>query len=158
MPQSRERKREYMRRYMAKRRSRGGRSGRGVSPLSVGPLLVPDSYKGSVSPWFPLVDVRRKYQRRFVEYLLSLNKAGYTLQPEDGGYRLVETPVTRSEREIAEMGARQAELEARQAELEARQVGLADKVLRAHDRNTQLEADMIRIEAMMDSVLAEGPW
>ncbi len=161
MPQSPERKREYNRERQRKLRGygilrshrlRGERESEreGVVP---GRNVVPDLEKGNVVPkgsgWFPLIDFRRKYQVRFMEYILALNDAGMRLVKQDGLFYLVPQPLEALKQSLAASEVRMADIEARHAKLVV-------KVEGAYARNTQLEADQARLEMMMDSMLREG--
>ena len=121
MPQSRERKREYMRRYMAKRRSGDGdRSGKGVSPPTRRrDLLVP------MNPW-------TMTKRQLVEYLAYAGERGYTLVWVTDHYALIPTYEKSPSYQL-----------------------LLSRVEVLEKRNTQAEADLARLEVMIDSMMAE---
>ncbi len=131
MPQTPERKREYMRDYMAKRR--GGKSERGVSPY----LLVPPLEKESVSPSPIPMNPQTMTKRRLVDYLAHIGQRGFSLVLTSRGYELVA------------VGCGQL--------VSFDSVAIIEGQLRAQgQRITQLEADLARIEVMMDSMLREG--
>ena len=85
MPQTPER-REYMRRYMRRRRlaSRGGRSGRGVNNSVNTPLNKRD-VNNSPIPMSPVTMSKRK----LVEYLAHIGERGFCLVRSSRGYELV---------------------------------------------------------------------
>lgn len=125
MPQTPERKREYMREYMRRRHGfRPGVSGKRDT-------------KGDLVPT-PLNPTTMS-KKRLVEYLSYLGQRGRYLVPTENGYELG----------IGD-GA-----EERLGALERRTARLLPRVAVAEERNTQLEGDLARMEAMLDSVLGK---
>ena len=143
MAQSRERHAEYMRqrrlnaRNGLRLRQQAGEY-EGVNPpylVSVSKDVNPDSKKESVNPvWFPMIDMRRRYQVRFMDYILSLNEGGMRLVRVAGVFGLAPMPLADVERRLMAMEAALA----------------IEK-----SRNTMLEADLARLDAMISSMMAE---
>ena len=164
MPFKGEAKRRYQQRYMALRRAHGrsgGESERGVRPRhAVRPMLDPDYKKEMLDPqdsgWFPMIDARRKYQAKFLEYILYLNEGGMRLVKQGGVFYLAPQPVDEMLKRVAVLEMTKAERDARLDALEARQGVLATKVALAYQRNTILEAEVARLDVMINSLLREG--
>ena len=132
MPQS-EHRREYMRRYMEKRRlgSRGGRESErgGVVPNVVPPTIE----KGNVVP-VPL-NPRTMTKAALVGYLEEVGRHGFTFVTTSRGYALVAA----STGELVPFDA----------------VAALESTLALHgQRITQLEADIVHLEIMIDSLVS----
>ena len=161
MPQSPERKREYMRTYMAKRRTRGTRLGfakvspqrgdtgkgrgeiqrGGVSPLLVPQIrnkemLVPTRERENVSPCPIPMNPRTMSKRKLVEYLAYVGQRGFCLSQTGQDYFLVAVwtgeMVPFDSVEIIER-----------------------RLTEQGQRIAQLEMELARQEVMLDSMLTE---
>ena len=112
-------------------RGEGDSKGKGVVPRE---NVVPPIREGNVVP-IPM-NPRTMSKKKLVEYLAHVGQRGFTLVSTSRGYELV---------------ANTGQL------VPFDGVAVLESTLKAHgQRITQLEADLTRLEMMMDSMLREG--
>ncbi len=154
--EAKQHKREYNRNRQRTRRGYGLRNDRGVrgdrdykgkGVVTDGNVVIPHMIRGNVV--MP-VNPRTMTKRRLVDYLAYAGKRGFCLVETSRGY------------ELAAVGIGQLvpfdslDIIERQLRVQGQDIAQLKTALGAEQqRNTQLEADMARLEAMLDTTLKE---